>query len=358
MRERIRRILITGALLLLPVVLLGGSAWRISSKAKEDSTQAFTEGRTVMVRLPSGDVEGGGVVRGSKRSTALPGGPSAKSSEMAAALIPPPGEGLKAAPHPEITEDTDLGPLPAVGKDGMKAWRYYAKEFTVEKGTPTLAIVVSGLGLSKQVGDLALRLPAAISLSFSPYARESNMWAGSARALGHEVFVDLPLEPTGYPAVDPGPKAILGALPDEVNEKHLEWVLSRFPGYVGVMALPGERLLYHKSSAQPVLQQLGSRGVMLIIGNTNTSEPVTKMVEGVALPFVQADAEVEAEDAHDEMLTQLMAAETAARRKGSALVVVNASPLALRALAQWAEQLEKKGIILAPVSALARQKFS
>ncbi len=96
-----------------------------------------------------------------------------------------------------------------------------------------IAIICHGLGESKTATSGAIKLPEAVALSFSPYAKDTASWAAAARVAGHEVFVDLPLEPANYPASDPGPYGLMAGKGPAENTTRLQWLMSRFPAYVG-----------------------------------------------------------------------------------------------------------------------------
>ena len=66
-----------------------------------------------------------------------------------------------------------------------------------------VAVVVTGLGLADRLTERALALPGAVGLSFSPYAGAAA-WQSRARAAGHEVLLDLPLQPEAFPSTMPG----------------------------------------------------------------------------------------------------------------------------------------------------------
>ncbi len=48
------------------------------------------------------------------------------------------------------------------------------------------------------------------------------------------MLLQIPLEPDNYPTEDPGPHTLLTTLPPEENMKRLQWLMSRYTGYVGV----------------------------------------------------------------------------------------------------------------------------
>ena len=57
----------------------------------------------------------------------------------------------------------------------------------------------------------AMALPAQIGLSFSPYAAGLADWRRQAAGRGHELLLDLPLQPARYPADDSGPLTLMVA---------------------------------------------------------------------------------------------------------------------------------------------------
>src|SRR3546814_2917386 len=61
----------------------------------------------------------------------------------------------------------------------------------MEDKRPRIAVVLTGLGLSDSATAAAIEeLPSAVTLSFSPYARDLERWIALARARGHEVMLD------------------------------------------------------------------------------------------------------------------------------------------------------------------------
>lgn len=347
---------------LVPALLLAFFCWQIIRKAPEEGHDAQENGRALVLSLPASEAQKSAGEPKHIPAVSAPGTSAAPSSPTSSAasgtIIPHPSPELKVAPAEELTEDTPLGPLPKISADGVKPWQYYGRPFTHSGSGPKIAIIVTGLGLSRQASDMALRLPPDMSLSFSPYAPNVPVWAGAARANGHEVLIDIPFEPKDYPDVDPGPYGLLSGQPFEANEQNLRWVLTRFSGYVGGLAPASEHFTDNKEAAKPILQFLAGHGLMLNLGASSLPDQATQMLEKTGLPFLHADVRIEFGMTADDITTQLLAAERLSRAHGSALIIVDASPMAMKALAAWAELLEQKGIVLIPVSALARSKFS
>ena len=53
-----------------------------------------------------------------------------------------------------------------------------------------------------------MKLPPAVTLAFAPYGAEPGKLVERARSLGHEVLLQIPLEPFDYPDNDPGPQTL------------------------------------------------------------------------------------------------------------------------------------------------------
>ena len=146
---------------------------------------------------------------------------------------------LPAAPVAELVEESQYGPLPRVATDGRRPIDVYARpsRYVVAKAgdPPRVAILVTGLGLpDAPAGDVLKGLPAPISVAYGAYGRNLQESVSRARDDGHEVLLQIPLEPNNYPTVDPGPHTLLTTLPPQENMKRLQWLMSRYTGYVGV----------------------------------------------------------------------------------------------------------------------------
>jgi len=65
------------------------------------------------------------------------------------------------------------------------------------------------------------------------YSLRPERLAGKARSLGHELLLQVPMEPTESAEQNPAPQALLTSLPLDQNIERLHWLMSRFQGYVG-----------------------------------------------------------------------------------------------------------------------------
>lgn len=214
-------------------------------------------------------------------------------------------------------------------------------------GRPRVAIVVTGLGISAKQTAAATGLPADISLSFSPYGRSLQKQADDARAAGHEIFVEIPLEPEGYPGNDAGPQAILISLTPAENVERLRWSLARFTGFAGVVLAGGSPALQKADTISPLLKGASVAG--LVWAHTEG-----RGFDGSAAETADITVAIDAKADGRAIDSALEDLEALARSNGSALALAHAYPVTLQRLAVWAEALEARGVVLVPASALAR----
>jgi uncharacterized protein len=167
------------------------------------------------------------------------------------------------------------------------------------------------------------------------------------------VMLALPLEPTGYPLNSPGDHALLTGNPVAKNAENLDWALSRFTGYVGVIGalgpMRGERFAAMGERLNALQETLNGRGLLYVDPRPGASAP--SRAWGRSVDLVVDDPPNRAG-----IDRQLAALEQAAREHGSALGYAGeATPVLLERLAAWAGSLESRGSVLAPVSALVRR---
>ena len=94
--------------------------------------------------------------------------------------------------------------------------------------------MITGLGISASgTADAINKLPGPITFAFAPYGGDLERVAAKARSLGHELLLQVPMEPFDYPENDPGPQTLVTSLTPEQNIERLQWAMSRFQGYVG-----------------------------------------------------------------------------------------------------------------------------
>lgn len=259
------------------------------------------------------------------------------------------GGGLAQAPIAGLFAQGPGGPLPIIGADGRTPAQAYARP-SAGDGKPRVALVIGGLGLNaKETREAIADLPPEITLSFVPYSDGLQGWIDMARAAGHEVLLEAPMEPRDYPQNDPGPYTLMaGGQPQEITRR-LEWLLSRATGYFGVTNYLGSKFVAAPAAMGVFETDLRQRGLAFI--DDGSAARV-----GGAIPRASADRIVDDQLDGPTIEAQLTALETQAQRSGQALGSGFAYPVTLAEAQHWAQGLASRGIQLVPASALMTKR--
>lgn len=295
-------------------------------------------------------------------------GPEAEVDSSAA--IPQPDEVLEIAglpvgddpfgALPDLVEESPHGPIPHLGPGGEKAADIYARASVgpgAAAGRPRIALLISGLGLSAQVTHNAITtLPDNVTLAFAPYGDDVSELARVARQGGHEIMLQVPMEPFDYPDNDPGPQTLLTGQPARANLDRLYWLMSRIGAYTGLVNYMGARFTASAVDFAPIVEEIGLRGLSYVDDGTSNRSLAPQMARQNGVDFARADLVVDREPSRAAILDQLEELEAVATLRGTAIGFASALPVSIRTIAEWAHDLEDRGMLLVPVSALAAKQ--
>jgi polysaccharide deacetylase 2 family uncharacterized protein YibQ len=289
------------------------------------------------------------------------GGPAEASFTITEMDKAPPAAVASSAPLPKAPmlgfyERTPAGDLPKISADGHTPAEAYARPFT-PNGQPRVSLIVGGLGLKATHTMAAINdLPPEVTLSFVPYANDLQTWINRARAAGHEVMIELPMEPYDYPNVDPGPHTLLTSGAPEDNARKLNLLLGKAVGYFGVTNYQGARFATDARAATPVLTALADRGVAFLHDGAAARSALPEAAAAAKATFRVADRILDVEPSADAIDRQLLQLEALAIQNGGAVGVGYAYPVTIEQFRIWSQTLKAKGYQLAPASYAAGVK--
>ncbi len=356
----------------LLVVLFAGLIGTLALTYKPAPPPPPPRGTEIAISLPPPLPAGPQPLAEGEAAASVPPGSTAPSTPGAAPrgtapaaarpAAPPPPRGsqgpLAAVPDPALVTEGPNGPLPIIAPDGRQAWQVYARPFAQDRKRPRIAIVVQGVGFSDAATTAAVqKLPGAITLSFEPYAPDVQRAINAARAAGHEVFLQLPMEPLDYPASDPGPHTLLTSLRPDQNIDRLTWLLSRFTGYAGVITFMGDKFTASADSLTPVLQEARDRGLMLLDAKSSRNSVAAQVAADLNMPRAVNNRFIDTEASRVSIDARLLELERIAQQTGTAVGIgTRPYPVTIERVAAWAATLDAKGIDLVPVSAIANRQ--
>jgi uncharacterized protein len=260
--------------------------------------------------------------------------------------------GMMSGIDTRLLEKSRHGMIPAIA-DGVKPFTVYAAEADRAKAArmPIVAIVVAGLGVgAAKTSDAIMKLPAAVTLAFTPYGSDPGKLAERARAQRHEILLQVPMEPFDYPDNDPGPQTLLTTLTPEQNIDRLYWHLSRFQGYAGIANFMGARFVVSDAVMQPILREAAKRGLGYLDDGAAPRSVAAALAVGQSVPFAKADLSIDAVPTAVEIDRALAKLETLAKERGMAVGIASALPISIERIGAWTKALESRGIMLAPLT--------
>lgn len=252
-----------------------------------------------------------------------------------------------------LIETTKHGPIPKIAPDGVRPLEVYASPIPAAgtQADSMIAIVITGLGVSASgTADALAKLPPAITFGFAPYGAELPRWIARSRGTGHEVLLQIPMEPFDYPDNDPGPQTLTAAATKEQNIDRLHFFLSRAQGYVGVANLMGARFTASEEAIATVIAEVGKRGLLFLDDGTSPRSVTQRVAQKSKSPFLKSDVVIDAKAEWAEIDAMLVKLEAVAAEKGVAIATASALPVTIERIARWAKTLEARGIRLVPVS--------
>jgi polysaccharide deacetylase 2 family uncharacterized protein YibQ len=264
-----------------------------------------------------------------------------------------PAPAMMAGIDQRLLEKSRYGMIPVVAADGLKPFTAYAAEADRTRAAkmPVVAIVVGGLGVgAAKTTEATMKLPAAVTLAFTPYGADPTKRAERARTQRHEILLQIPMEPFDYPDNDPGPQTLLTTLGSEQNLDRLYWHLSRFQGYAGIANFMGGRFVVTDAAMQPIIREAAKRGLGFLDDGSAPHSVASTLAIGQSVPFARADLSIDAVPTAAEIDRALAKLESLAKERGTAVGVAAALPVSIERISVWIKALEGHGIMLVPLT--------
>lgn len=256
-------------------------------------------------------------------------------------------------PDRALIEDSEHGPLPIRAADGRRPFDVYQRGWSGARGA-RVAIVIGGLGVSQTGTQNAIsRLPPEITLAFASGGNSLDRWMQTARREGHEIVMQVPLEPFDYPSVDPGRNTLTVDAGEAENRSRLHWTLSRITNYTGVMNYMGARFVTDEAAMRTLFAELAARGIAFYDDGSSARSLAQGMAEANRVPYAAADIAIDAVRERSEVMKKLDELERTARARGYAVATGSAFDVTIEAVAAWAAEARLRGIEIVPISAVA-----
>ena len=215
-----------------------------------------------------------------------------------------------------------------------------------------VAIIVDdlGRGLKQARQLLAIRQPVTFSiLPGEPHAAEV---ARMAHAAGREVMLHAPMEPQGFPVVDPGDDALLVSYPDEELRERMNALLTRVPHAAGINNHMGSRFTEDERGMAVIMAVLRERRLFFVDSLTSGQSVGTTAARQAGVPILRRDVFLDNVAEVEPIVREIRRLADKARRNGGAVGICHPYPETLKALSQELPRLAGQGIEFVKVAEL------
>lgn len=202
---------------------------------------------------------------------------------------------------------------------------------------PKIAIIITNLGLSKKINDLALKLPPQISFGVIPYSDSMQAFINDAQSKGHEIYISLP----NFIVADEE-----NHLSEENSHRFNDW-LNIYGKYKGIYS--GHNIISDNLyNFQNLLKQVEDKNILLIMGSVadNAANSKSFSCKNIIHPQVMVGLEADEDDIRKD-LEQL---EKQAKANKKVIGYATGYLLTIDLIHKWLPTLKSQGIELVPLS--------
>ncbi len=220
-------------------------------------------------------------------------------------------------------------------------------------GAGKLAIVIDDMGEDVQFAKGLSKLGVPASFSIWPDSSNRDAVLKLAKGSGNVVLIHLPMQPKGYPAVNPGKNALLVSMTADQIRAAVRLAAGKVPGAIGINNHMGSQFTENTTGVRVALEAINERGMFFLDSKTTPVSAAPQEAKKLGLRILERDVFLDNELSVAAILTQLRKAEDVARAKGQAIAIGHPHPETLQALQQWLKRKDDS-VQIVPLTSLSR----
>lgn len=222
---------------------------------------------------------------------------------------------------------------------------------------PLMAIIMDDLGRSTYTAEALTLIPHQVTFAILPDEPHAAQVAELAHAAGREVMLHAPMEPQGYPAVNPGEDALFVRYSDTEIRRRFDLLLAKIPFVSGTNNHMGSRFTEDARALAPVMESLKEKGLFFIDSRTTGHSRVPEVAHRYGVQTMNRDVFLDNVAKVDAIAQEIRKLEGKARGHGMAIGICHPYPETLQALRRELPGLVARGITVVPVSVLLQKQL-
>jgi uncharacterized protein len=184
---------------------------------------------------------------------------------------------------------------------------------------PKIGIIIDDLGYDSSLARAFMALDMPLTLSVLPFTPNSRAIAQRAQHEGCETMLHLPMEPIGYPSVNPGDGVLLVSMDKKTILEVLNDDLQQTPFVAGANNHMGSRFTENAEKMAIVLEALRKKDLYFVDSRTNSASVAFKTAQKMALKAAKRDIFLDNDLSENALKIQMERLLSVARHKGRAI---------------------------------------
>ena len=219
---------------------------------------------------------------------------------------------------------------------------------------PRIALVIDDMGFDRTNSVLAVKLPAAVTLSYLPNAPDVQRQVRVARLRGHPVMLHLPMEAPSHRG-RPGINVLALKGSEQILRERMNRLLGSFDGYIGVNNHMGSRFTRDPGRMKIVMSELRRRGLFFVDSRTSNRSVGGEAARQARIAYAVRDVFIDHDPEPEKIRARFAETERVARRTGSAVAIAHPRTSTMKLLGPWVRRLDARGFNLVPVTELLKR---
>jgi hypothetical protein len=228
---------------------------------------------------------------------------------------------------------------------------FYPPKVVKKKVGPRVAIIIDDMGSSKRRARELINLDAPITLSFFPLSRNSRKLAQEASEKGKEVILHMPMEPHGFPGINPGKGALLMSMADGELHRQIHENLEAIPFIKGVNNHMGSRFMEDDKRVSILIEELRGRNLFFLDSRTTPKTVGYRIAKKMGIKTGQRDVFLDNSSYNEaEIRKNISALAKIAKTEGKAIGIGHPHPATIKSVREMIPKLKKRGVEIVPLS--------
>jgi polysaccharide deacetylase 2 family uncharacterized protein YibQ len=248
--------------------------------------------------------------------------------------------------------------LPGRTTHEVKLVRVARSEAQIDAEPARLALVLYAIGDEPGRADSIFAMRAPFAVALVPGGKGSNAIFRAAHERSREVVLHLPLEPIHYPQLDPGPGTILVTMKPAKIAGTVRHYLDQAEPVAAVANHMGSLATQDMTVMSAIYRELRRDHLPFLHMNPAAGAVCKSLASQEGVTYDEPDMVLDGETRGDDTKALDRAWNTTldeARRRGHLVVMLRATPLAMRWLPRALDAKHLAGVSVVPLSSLIRK---